>query len=68
VDYSALWEYTRRFYRLPGVGETTDFRHIKHHYYESHRSLNPHGIVPAGPDLDFWAPPQGASALLRRPA
>jgi glutathionyl-hydroquinone reductase len=30
-----------------------DFFHIKHHYYESHRGINPTGIVPAGPVLDL---------------
>jgi glutathionyl-hydroquinone reductase len=38
------------------VRETTNFQHIKHHYYESHKTINPTGIVPAGPDLDFDAP------------
>jgi putative glutathione S-transferase len=30
--------------------------HIKHHYYGSHRTINPTGIVPVGPDIDFRAP------------
>jgi putative glutathione S-transferase len=33
-----------------------DFQHIRRHYYESHRTLNPSGIVPAGPLLDFDQP------------
>lgn len=55
-DYSALWAYARDIYQLPGVAETVDFTHIKRHYYISHRRINPSGIVPVGPVLDFDAP------------
>ena len=50
-DYPALSRYLRELYHLPGVAETVDFFHIKHHYYESHRRINPTGIVPVGPEL-----------------
>ena len=53
VDYPALWTYTRRLYAHPGVETTVDFDHIKRHYYQSHRHINPTGIVPRGPPLDF---------------
>jgi putative glutathione S-transferase len=53
VDYRHLWPYARDLYQHAGIAETVDLQHIKGHYYESHRSINPHGIVPAGPDLDF---------------
>lgn len=53
VDYPALWAYVRDIFQLPGVAATVDFRHIKRHYYESHRAINPTGIVPVGPELDF---------------
>ncbi|MCF3936182.1 glutathione S-transferase family protein [Acuticoccus sp. M5D2P5] len=53
VDYPNLWRYLRMLYNEPGFGDTTNLFHIKHHYYESHRSINPSGIVPLGPDLDF---------------
>ncbi|MDY6924113.1 MAG: glutathione S-transferase family protein [Pseudomonadota bacterium] len=49
VDYPALWRYLRAFHTLPGVSGTVDVEHIKRHYYESHRQLNPSGVVPAGP-------------------
>ena len=49
ADYPNLSALTRRIYELDGIGETVNFRHIKHHYYESHERINPHGIVPAGP-------------------
>lgn len=56
VDYPRLWRHTRRIFQLPGVAETVHFDHIKGHYYGSHRTINPTGIVPVGPKLDLWAP------------
>ncbi len=56
VDYKALWAYTRDIYQLPGVAPTVNFTHIKRHYYQSHKRINPTGIVPLGPALDFDAP------------
>ncbi|MBU1384664.1 MAG: glutathione S-transferase family protein [Alphaproteobacteria bacterium] len=49
VDYPALWRYLRAFHALPGVADTVNVEHIKRHYYESHRQLNPSGVVPVGP-------------------
>ena len=54
VDYPNLWAYTRELYQVPGVSETVNMDHIKLHYYGSHRGINPTGIVPRGPELDFW--------------
>jgi putative glutathione S-transferase len=56
TDYPHLWGLTREIYQLPGVRETVDMDHIKHHYYWSHTSINPTRVVPAGPRLDFEAP------------
>lgn len=56
VDYPNLWALTRRLYQWPGVAATVDFQHIKGHYYESHKKINPTGIVPVGPQLDFDTP------------
>ncbi len=53
VDYPALWAYTRRLYQHPAVRPTVNFDHIKAHYYQSHRWINPTGIVPKGPVVDF---------------
>ena len=53
VDYPALWRFTRSIYALPLIADTVNFEHIKNHYYQSHRSINPTGIVPAGPVLDL---------------
>lgn len=56
VDYPNLWAYTRDIYSLPGVAETVHMDHIKVHYYGSHKSINPTGVIPAGPDVDFTEP------------
>jgi putative glutathione S-transferase len=50
-DYPALSAYLRRLYQIEGVAQTVDFSHIKRHYYQSHRNINPTGIVPVGPDM-----------------
>lgn len=56
ADYPSLSSYLRSIYQMPGVKETVDLTHIKRHYYESHRTINPTGIVPVGPVLDLDAP------------
>ncbi|SDI63813.1 glutathione S-transferase family protein [Dolosicoccus paucivorans] len=53
VDYPNLWRYTRQIYHIPGIKETVFMDHIKHHYYRSHPTINPNGIVPVGPMLDY---------------
>ena len=58
VDYPNLWPYTRELYQHPGITPTVDFHHIKHHYYGSHETVNPTGIVPQGPLID-WHQPHG---------
>lgn len=56
VDYPNLWAWTRELYQTPGVAGTVNLAHIKDHYYRSHRTINPSGIVPAGPEIDFDEP------------
>jgi len=56
ADYPNLSAYTRDIYQQPGIAGTVNFEHIKRHYYESHRTINPTGIVPKGPLQDFDAP------------
>lgn len=55
VEYPNLWAYTRELYQIPGIAATVNMDHIKYHYFASHRSINPTGIVPQGPDIDFMA-------------
>ncbi len=57
VDYPNLWSYTRELYQMLGIRETVDFTHIRGHYYQSHKTINPTGIVPVGPVIDFEEPP-----------
>ena len=52
-DYENLPGYVRDIYQLPGIAQTVDFHHMKHHYNHSHRTINPSGIVPLGPEIDY---------------
>ncbi|MEL6439347.1 MAG: glutathione S-transferase family protein [Cyanobacteria bacterium J06621_8] len=56
VDYPQLWAYTRELYQIPQIAATVNFEHIKGHYYQSHGSINPTGVVPVGPQVDFKEP------------
>ena len=56
VDYPNLWPYARDLYQQPAFGGTTNFDHIKRHYYGTHGRINPSRIVPGGPLLDWAAP------------
>jgi putative glutathione S-transferase len=56
VDYPNLWAYTRDVVQTPGILATFNAEHAKRHYYESHRNINPSGVVPLGPLIDFSAP------------
>jgi glutathionyl-hydroquinone reductase len=56
ADYPNLWNYTRDLYQVPGIAETVSLDHIKRHYYGSQRQVNPTGIVPIGPRIDFAEP------------
>ncbi len=61
-DYPALSGWLRELYQWPGVAQTVNFRHIQHHYYCSHATINPNGIVPLGPEQLLDAP-HGRDAL-----
>ena len=61
-EYPALWGYTRDLYQMPGIAQTVAIEEYKAHYYGSHRKLNPLGIVPLGPSLDFTSAHGRASA------
>lgn len=67
TEMPVLWAYARDLFQTPGFGDTIDFVHIKRHYYEVHRDINPTGIVPVGPDLSGWRTPHGREALGGRP-
>jgi putative glutathione S-transferase len=67
AEMPVLWAYARDLFQTPGFGDTTDFDHIKRHYYCVHTDINPTGIVPAGPDLAGWLTPHGREELGGRP-
>ena len=56
ADYPGLWAYTRDLFQVPGIAGTVNFLHIKAHYYRSHPSVNPSGVIAKGPEIDFLAP------------
>jgi len=65
ADYPHLSGYLRDLYQTDAIADTVNMQHIKRHYYESHRTINPTGIVPVGPSLDLDAP-HGREALQGR--
>jgi putative glutathione S-transferase len=62
ADYPNLQDYVRELYQLPGIAATVNLDHIKRHYYQSHHTINPTGVVPVGPLCDFDRP-HGRAAL-----
>lgn len=56
ADYKNLPGYIRELYQIDGVADTVHVNHIKGHYYESHGTINPTGVVPMGPEIDYSAP------------
>lgn len=56
IDYPNLSGYLRDLYQQPGIAETLDVDFCKRHYYGSHDTINPHLIVPIGPEIDYSAP------------
>lgn len=55
-DYPNLSNYLRELFQVPGIAETVNMLHIKAHYYGSHKTINPSGIVPVGPAVDYSLP------------
>lgn len=62
-DYPHLAGYVRELYQWPGVAETVNMQHIKQHYYRSHATINPTGVVPAGPLLHLTGAHQRGQLL-----
>jgi putative glutathione S-transferase len=67
TEMPVLWAYARDLFQTPGFGDTIDFDHIKRHYYEVHRDINPTGIVPLGPELGGWLSAHHREQLGGRP-
>ena len=58
AEYRHLWPYLRDLYQWPGIADTVSFDEIRAHYYRTHDTINPTGIVAVMPALDFDAPPE----------
>lgn len=63
ADYPALKAYTTELYNMPAIKATVNFEHIKKHYFCSHPTINPFGIVPAGPDISYLDEPHGRDSM-----
>jgi glutathionyl-hydroquinone reductase len=55
-DYDHISGYVRDLFQQPGIASTVDMPYIKQHYYGSHKTINPTGIVPVGQEIDFSRP------------
>ena len=55
-DYQNLAAYVRDLFGQPGIAATVNMPYIKQHYYGSHRTINPTGVVPLGQEVDFSRP------------
>ncbi|XP_030481158.1 uncharacterized protein LOC115698125 [Cannabis sativa] len=55
-EYPNLFNYTKDIYQVPGMSSTVNMEHIKRHYYGSHPTINPFGIIPSGPNIDYSSP------------
>ncbi|KAN0042183.1 hypothetical protein ACTFIV_004742 [Dictyostelium citrinum] len=62
-EYPNISNFVREIYQMEGTKKTVNFFHIKHHYYESHRTINPYGIVPVGPNMDWVNEPHNRTNL-----
>jgi glutathionyl-hydroquinone reductase len=67
TEMPVLCAYARDLFTTAGFGDTIDFDHIKRHYYQVHRDINPSGLVPVGPDLSGWLHPHGRDTLGGQP-
>lgn len=52
-QYPNLFNYLKRLVNYPGIKQSIHMDHIKSHYYESHTMINPTGIIPVGPDINY---------------
>lgn len=67
TEFPNLWGYARDLFQTKGFGTTTNFDHIKRHYYSIPVVKSQFGIVPAGPDESWWLTDPGRSSLSQTP-
>jgi len=51
-DYPYLSRFIKTIIDIKDVAKTINYTEIKEHYYKSHPTINPNGIVPVGPIID----------------
>jgi putative glutathione S-transferase len=56
ADYKNLFGYLCDLYHRTAFQSTIEMSEIKEHYYSSHKTINPTGVVPTGPEQDFTQP------------
>ena len=52
-EFKNISHYVKKLFNIPAIHSTTDFDHIKRHYYFSHENINPNRIIPLGPETPF---------------
>lgn len=52
-DHPNLFGFLRDIYQMPGIAGTVSLPHIRNHYYRSHATINPYGIISVGPEQDL---------------
>jgi putative glutathione S-transferase len=56
VQFENLWPYFRDLYQSYGIADTVKLDQIRAHYYLTHPSINPNGLVALPPIADFDEP------------
>ena len=63
-EYQHISGYLRELFQMPGVRETVEMPYIKAHYYGSHKTINPTGVIPNGQeDLAYLLAPHERNGL-----
>lgn len=55
-EYDNLFNYAKELYQFPGISDTYDDKYTKEHYYGSHETINPSGVIAHGPEFEFDQP------------
>jgi len=55
-EYDNLFNYAKELYQFPGISDTYDDKYSKEHYYGSHETINPSGVIAHGPEFEFDQP------------
>jgi glutathionyl-hydroquinone reductase len=63
IEYEHLWPYARDLFQWPGVAETVSFDEIRAHYYRTHPTINPSGLVAVMPAAADFTLPHGRRAM-----